>query len=266
MPTLAITIQTPAAGVRGQSGNGPTATTEKPSEANTADENLVNVLVPFLKSLPDRPPRRSGNVTGFDLLGPSMAGNTYLLLLSVDAAQGAVDGDELLKLLPAGSQASARGQFELLDSVWHPQRREPRFTAAFTIQTPPVGELETRADGSDPTAEQMSEEKTGRDNVVKVLVPFLQSLPNRPPRPQQPPFTGRISGFDLFGIDQWSKLNNYLLLLTADDGHVDLGEEKLVNVLPAGSQVSALGNLETLAQQPAPFAFGPDTQPRGGFD
>jgi hypothetical protein len=260
MTTLAITIQTPPDGASGQSGNGSNAATSPASEANTGT-NFVDALVSFLESLPGRPARRSGNVTGFDLLGPLGAGNIYLVLLSVDSAQGAVDDDDLLKLLPAGSGVSALGEFRLLDSVWRPQHRNIRTRAAFAIHTPPVGELETSGNGSDPTDEQMSEEKAGRDHFVEGLTPFLQSLLDPPAHLGQAP----ITGFDLFGIDQWSKFNNYLLLLTADDGEVDIGEDELVKVLPAGSQVSALGHLHDVAQRPAPFAFGSATQPRGGF-
>jgi hypothetical protein len=63
-----------------------------------------------------------------------------------------------------------------------------------------------------------------------------------------------------------SKLNNYLLLLTADDSDVDVGDDELLKVLPAEVQVSALGDFADRAQQPAPFGFGSDTQPRGGFN
>jgi len=258
MTTLAITIQTPPHGASGQTGN--TSATTPTSEANTAGNSFVDALVSFLKSLPDRPARRSGNVTGFDLLAPLTAGNSYLLLLSVDTAPGAVDHDELLKLLPAGSEVSALGEFRLLDSLWRPRKRNLRSRAAFVIHTPPVGELETSGSRPDSTDVQISEEKAGRDHFLEGLTPFLQSLLGQPPLHQGP-----ITGFDLFGIGQWSKFNNYLLLLTADNFQVHIGEDELVKALPAGSQVSALGHLEDLAQHPAPFAFGSATQPRGGF-
>jgi hypothetical protein len=258
MITLAITIQTPPPGAGGQTGN--KSATTPTGEANTAGNSFVDALVSFLQSLPDRPARRSGNVTGFDLLAPLNAGNIYLLLLSVDTAAGAVDNDELLKLLPAGSGVSALGEFRLLDSVWRPQRRNLRSRAAFVIHTPPVGEPETSGSRPDSTDEQISEEKAGRDHFLRGLTPFLQSLLD-----QQPLHQGPLTGFDLFGIDQWSKFNNYLLLLTADNFQVPTGEDELVEALPAGSQVSALGHLEDLAQHPAPFGFGPNTQPRGGF-
>ena len=165
MTTLAITIQTPPHGASGQTGN--TSATTPTSEANTAGNSFVDALVSFLKSLPDRPARRSGNVTGFDLLAPLTAGNSYLLLLSVDTAPGAVDHYELLKLLPAGSGVSALGEFRLLDSVWRPRKRNLRSRAAFVIHTPPVGELETSGSRPDSTDVQISEEKAGRDHFLE---------------------------------------------------------------------------------------------------
>jgi hypothetical protein len=114
-------------------------------------------------------------------------------------------------------------------------------TLAITIETPPVGRLEEgRADASHPSDDEMREEQAARDNVVKSLVEFLETLPHRPPRRQ-----GNVTGFELLGAGTWSKLNNYLLLLTVDIGGGNLAGE-LAAVLPDGSSVAVVGNYASL--------------------
>jgi len=117
---------------------------------------------------------------------------------------------------------------------------EGMHTLAISIQVPPVGEVEKSGDGSNPTQEQMDEEKAARDSVLQGLVPFLQSLPNRPPTR-----AGNVTGFDLLGSNTWSTLNSYLLLLNVDIGHGGVAEE-ISKVLPEGSQVSVLGEFASL--------------------
>ncbi|HYZ68338.1 MAG TPA: hypothetical protein VE666_11145 [Mycobacterium sp.] len=113
-------------------------------------------------------------------------------------------------------------------------------TLAITIQTPPVGELENSGDGSNPTDVQMQEEQAARDNMLKALIPFLQSLPQRPPHR-----AANVTGFDLLGANSWSRLNNYLLLLNTDIGQGGLVDE-LSEHLPEGSQVSMVGEFVSI--------------------
>ena len=121
------------------------------------------------------------------------------------------------------------------------------WTLAVTIKTPPVGQLEKGSgDGSNPSDDQMREEQAARDNVVSSLLPFLQSLPQRPLRRQ-----GNVMGFELLGTGTWSNLNNYLLLINTDIGGEELVDE-LATVLPSGSSVSLVGEFESLQKlQPA---------------
>ncbi|WP_433521265.1 hypothetical protein ACQPZ2_28440 [Nocardia pseudovaccinii] len=110
-----------------------------------------------------------------------------------------------------------------------------------TIKTPAIGQLEEGSgDGSPLSDEQMREEKAARDKVLQSLVPFLQSLPHRPPRR-----AGNVFGFELLGASTWSNLNHYLLLLDVDIVGGRLVDE-LAKVLPSGSSVSVVGDFEPL--------------------
>ena len=68
-------------------------------------------------------------------------------------------------------------------------------TVAITIRVPPTGELETSGGGPQATDEQMKEEQAARDKLLATLVPFLQSLPQRPPAR-----TGNVTAFQLLGV------------------------------------------------------------------
>jgi hypothetical protein len=116
MGTIAITIKTPPVGaLEDGSGDGSAPSDEQMREEQAARDAVVNSLVPFLQSLPHRPARRQGNVTGFELLGANTWSNLnkYLLLLSVDIG-GAGLADELAAALPSGSSVSVVGEFESL--------------------------------------------------------------------------------------------------------------------------------------------------------
>lgn len=97
MPTLAITIQTP-------------------SDADQdARQQVRDVLIPFLESLPDQPPHRSENVASFDLYGDS-ALRQYLVLLVVDIGDGHVSARLLREALPEGTEVTPLGDFDPLAS------------------------------------------------------------------------------------------------------------------------------------------------------
>jgi hypothetical protein len=113
-------------------------------------------------------------------------------------------------------------------------------TLAISIQVPPIGELETSGDGSSPTQAQMDEEMAARDSLLRIVSPFLDSLPRRPPHR-----SGNVSGFDLLGGKVWSRLNQYLLLLTVDIADSRVSDE-LSNLLPQGSKISVLGEFESV--------------------
>jgi hypothetical protein len=89
-----------------------------PPDGNLGDQEvaLLKTLGPFLESLAQRPPHRAGNVLAFDLQSATgmRQANSYLLLITVDsAADKPLErlADELPTVLPAGSTASALGEF-----------------------------------------------------------------------------------------------------------------------------------------------------------
>lgn len=87
MGTIAITIKTPPVGaLEDGSGDGSAPSDETDARGAGRPGRSCDSLVPFLQSLPHRPARRQGNVTGFELLGANTWSNLnkYLLLLSID--------------------------------------------------------------------------------------------------------------------------------------------------------------------------------------
>ena len=77
-----------------------------------ARQNFIDAVSPYLKSLPDRPGRRSGNVSRAQLLGREVWSqlNHYLLLITIDIGKTGID-QELSALLPQGAQVSVVGAF-----------------------------------------------------------------------------------------------------------------------------------------------------------
>jgi hypothetical protein len=110
--TLAITIDLPPGGELETTGDGTSPTQDQMDQETQARQNFIDVISPYLKSLPDRPPRRAGNVSRVELLGRDVWSqlNHYLLLITIDIGEACID-QELLALLPQGSQVSAAGVF-----------------------------------------------------------------------------------------------------------------------------------------------------------
>jgi hypothetical protein len=117
---------------------------------------------------------------------------------------------------------------------------------AISIVLPPTGELETTGDGTSPTQTQMDEEMEARRNFIDTVSPYLKSLPERPPHR-----AGNVSRVELLGRDVWSHLNRYLLLVTVDIGDPGI-EQELSAFLPQGTQVSSLGDFDSLQEWPEP--------------
>jgi hypothetical protein len=113
--TLAITIDLPAAGELEATGDGTSPTQDQMDQETQARQNFTDLISPYLKSLPERPPRRAGNVSRVELLGRDVWSqlNHYLLLITIDIGEAGID-QELLALLPSGSQVSAAGVFDSL--------------------------------------------------------------------------------------------------------------------------------------------------------
>lgn len=113
MATLAITIDLPPTGELETSGDGTSPTQDQMDQETQARQNFIDVISPYLKSLPERPPRRAGNVSHVELLGRDVWSqlNHYLLLITIDIGEACID-QELSALLPPGSQVSVAGVFD----------------------------------------------------------------------------------------------------------------------------------------------------------
>jgi len=132
-------------------------------------------------------------------------------------------------------------------SLYQSQRQESLVaTLAISIVLPPTGELETTGDGTSPTQAQMDEEMKARRDFIDTVSPYLKSLPERSPHR-----AGNVSRVELLGRDVWSELNRYLLLVTVDIGDPGI-EQELSALLPQGTQVSGLGDFNSLQEWPEP--------------
>jgi hypothetical protein len=135
-------------------------------------------------------------------------------------------------------------------------------TLAISISAPPSGELETSRNGSSPTAAQMDEELQVRQKFLKIVAPYLTSLPERSAQR-----LGNVSHVELLGHTVWSQLNHYLLLVTVDIGDPGI-DQQLSTLLPQGSQVSVTGYFGGIEDWPAIPASEPSrmllTSPANG--
>ena len=115
-------------------------------------------------------------------------------------------------------------------------------TVVIRIDMPPKGVLEVTGQGSNPTDEQMREEKQARQEFLDAVTPTLASLPGRPSRR-----SGNVSRVELLGTNVWSQNNHYLLLVT-----VDIGDPGIdwASFLPPGAEVSTIGAYSPLLQWP----------------
>ena len=69
MATLAISIVLPPTGELETTGDGTSPTQDQMDEEMKARRDFVDIVSPYLKSLPERSPHRSGNVSRVELLG-----------------------------------------------------------------------------------------------------------------------------------------------------------------------------------------------------
>ena len=79
-----------------------------------ARQKFLDSISPYFESLPQRPPRRTGNVTRVELLGDNSQFNHYLLLITFDLPFSLIQ--ELSAKLPPGSQVSVVGEFDLMQA------------------------------------------------------------------------------------------------------------------------------------------------------
>jgi hypothetical protein len=85
------------------------------AEELRARQKFLDIVSPYLETLPNRPPRRSGNVSRVELLGGGVWSQLYLLLVDVDIGEPRID-QELLAILPPGSKVSVVGAFDALQT------------------------------------------------------------------------------------------------------------------------------------------------------
>jgi hypothetical protein len=104
-------------------------------------------------------------------------------------------------------------------------------TVVIRIDMPAKGSGVTGT-GSSPTDEQMKEELAARKEFLDFVEPKLASLLERPARR-----AGNIHRIDLWGGGEWSRLTNYLLLVSVDIGNPGID---FTSVLPPGGEASAI--------------------------
>ena len=87
MATLTISIVLPPTGELEKTGDGTSPTQAQMDEEMKARDGFTDIVSPYLKSLPERPPHRAGNVSRVELLGRDVWSelNHYLLLVTVDS-------------------------------------------------------------------------------------------------------------------------------------------------------------------------------------
>jgi hypothetical protein len=112
MSILIVHIDVPPSGELEVTGDGSSPTDEQMAEETAARERILDALQPYLSSLPERPPHRSGNVSRVQLLGEDTWSNMnhYAAIVTVDIGDpGLKEG--LLGVLPDGSTVDVKGGF-----------------------------------------------------------------------------------------------------------------------------------------------------------
>jgi hypothetical protein len=109
MPVVAIRVDMPPTGIE-VTGEGSSPTDDQMAEEQAARQEFIDVVEPQLASLPERPSRRSGNVSRVQLLGANTWSdlNHYLLLVSVDIGD---PGVELESVLPPEAEVTVIGSY-----------------------------------------------------------------------------------------------------------------------------------------------------------
>jgi hypothetical protein len=113
-------------------------------------------------------------------------------------------------------------------------------TVLIRIDMPAVGSAVTGT-GSSPTDDQMKEELQARKEFLDFVEPKLAALLERPPVR-----SGNVLRIDLWGGGQWSRLTEYLLLVS-----VDIGTPRIdfADLLPPGGKASTIdGSFEPLRE------------------
>jgi hypothetical protein len=125
MSILVVHIDVPASGELEVTGDGSNPTDEQMAEETAARERIVDALRPYLSSLPERPPHRSGNVSRVQLLGENTWSNLnhYAVIVTVDIGDPGLE-EGLREVLPEGSTVVVKGGFGDLEE-WPPSTEGP---------------------------------------------------------------------------------------------------------------------------------------------
>ncbi len=108
MPILIAHIEVPPSGeLETKPRESGELTDEQMAEELAARERAIATMRPLLASLPERPARRSGNISRVELLGENTwtTLNHYVVFATVDIGNGGLE-EELLTVLPEGSKVS----------------------------------------------------------------------------------------------------------------------------------------------------------------
>jgi hypothetical protein len=123
------------------------------------------------------------------------------------------------------------------------------FIAAFTVNVASVDQLGVSAPTPAESAQaQADEEQAARDNILKALLPTLQSIQDE----TKFAHVGSVAGFDLLGPRFIASSDPNRCLLLLELGHPGLDMDAVVKELRKGlrdgSDVSALGEYLSLAR------------------
>jgi hypothetical protein len=112
MHTIAVHIRAPFAEPPGAGESGSSFSDDDLLRRQQEQQRIIDAVSPFLSSLPARPLHRAGNVSAVTLLGGDVSSGLWslLVLVDVDSAAPGLD-EELLKVLPVGSDVSVLGSF-----------------------------------------------------------------------------------------------------------------------------------------------------------
>jgi hypothetical protein len=116
-------------------------------------------------------------------------------------------------------------------------------TWVFRVDMPPKGALEEgRRSGAELTDEEMEEESRYRQEFMDFVSPKIAALLERPPRR-----SANAVRAEIHGMDTWSNLNHYLLMVTVDISGPGF---ELDEVLPPEADATIIGAYAPLATWP----------------
>lgn len=112
MHTIAVDVRAPLSQRPDADGNEGTSSDDDLARRQEEQQRVIDAVTPFLASLPARPLRRFGNVSGVTLLGGAVSSGLWslLVLVDVDSTDPGLQAG-LLEVLPEGSEVTMFGSF-----------------------------------------------------------------------------------------------------------------------------------------------------------